>query len=91
MSVDIEPFIIAGGHDPEKWVTTPRWIGSVKFTAGFLRNQQLLVGFDPLEETETQPANPYHGGVWGTFSRAIQQSLQNEAQWYVAIPDVDLA
>lgn len=91
MSVDIEPFIVLDGLDPQQWVTSPRWIGSVKFTAGFLRNQQLLVGFDPLEETEAQPANPYHGGVWGSFSRGIQQALQSEAEWFVQIPDVDLA
>lgn len=90
MSVDIEKFIVEGGDEPEQWVTTPRWIGSVCFSAGFLRGLQFQIGYHPIEETSERPANPYHGEVWGTFSRAQKIALQQNANWFVPIPDVEL-
>ncbi len=83
MSTDIEAFIIQNNLDPEKWVTSPRWIGSVKFSASCLRNKNLQVGYVPLEK------NPYHGGVWGV-TRSITKALQEEADWYVKIANVNL-
>lgn len=90
MSVDVLPFIIADGHDPGEWVTTPRWIGSVKFEAKFLRDRQLQVGYDPIEASQNHPGNPYHGSVWGEFTRRVICELQAGAAWFVAIPDVEL-
>jgi len=43
-----------------------------------------MVGFDPL------PENPYHGEVWGKFTKAQQRRLQQLAVWFVAIPGVKL-
>jgi hypothetical protein len=35
-----------------------------------------MVGFDPL------PENPYHGEVWGAFSKAKQKRLPELCQWF---------
>jgi hypothetical protein len=86
MSIDVHSFIVADEVDPKAWVMTPPWIGSVSFTASFLRAQEFMVGYDPLEE----PLNPYHGEVWGNFSKGKQNALRNNAVWFVAIPDVEL-
>jgi hypothetical protein len=84
MSIDIEFLIIEAGKDAHEYVDTPQFIGSVYFVADFLRREQLLVGWDPRDE------NPYHGGVWGGFSKSQRRRLGREAQWYNAIEGVDL-
>jgi hypothetical protein len=92
MSVDLEALIVRAGLDPRTYVTNPRWIGSIRFTAGALRAQGFIVGFDPLEEEPpSQPANPYHGEVWGSFSKETQRRLAALATWYVALPGVALS
>lgn len=89
MSVDLEALIIANGVDPKGYVTSPRWTGSVIFTAGSLRAEGFWVGYDPLdEELPDQPANPYHGEVWGSFPKSKQRRLAQIANWYVALPGV---
>ena len=82
MSVDIEKLIVEVGKDPRDYVTTPRWIGSVFLQAGPVRSEEFLVGYDPI------PANPYHGEIWGKFSKHKQRYLQSIAEWYVEIPGV---
>lgn len=89
MSVDIEKFIIAANLDPKTFVTSPRFSGSVQFTAGSARSAGLLVGKDPL------PENPYHGEVWGNnkpnrFSKGQQNILLRSSEWYVEIPEAIL-
>jgi hypothetical protein len=84
MSIDLERLIIEAKQDPRAYVTTPRWTGSVRFEAGALREEEFMVGFDP------RPENPYHGEVWGKFTRAQQRRLQQLAVWFVAIPGVKL-
>lgn len=84
MSVDLEKLIVEAMQDPRAFVTTPRWMGSVRFEAGALREEGFLVGFDPL------PENPYHGEVWGKFTKAQQRHLQEGAVWFVEIPGVKL-
>ena len=91
MSVDLEKFIVEGGHDAATWLTSPKWIGSVRFTAGFLREQTFLVGFDPIEGSDNEPPNPYHGEVWGTFTKSRQRAIQRGAEWFVEIPNVALS
>jgi hypothetical protein len=88
MSVDLEDLIIRAGVDPKKFVTTPRWIGSVKFNAKSIRSLNLIIGYDPLEETASMPSNPYHGEVWGVFTKGQIRQLQQIAQWYVPIDNV---
>jgi len=91
MSVDLVALITAGGLDPRVYVTTPRWVGSVIFTAGNLREAGFRVGYDPLEEQPPdQPANPYHGEVWGAFSKGQQKRLAEMARWFVALEGVSL-
>ena len=82
MSIDLERSIIEAGLDPKTYVTTPRWIGSVRFEAGALRAEGFKVGFDPI------PENPHHGQVWGSFSRASKQRLQELSVWFVPIENV---
>ncbi len=59
MSVDLQQQIEEAGLDARTYVTTPRWVGSLRFEASALRDEGFLVGFDPL------PENPHHGEVWG--------------------------
>jgi hypothetical protein len=82
MSVDLECSILGAGLDPKRYVTTPRWIGSVRFEAGALRSEGFLVGFHPL------PENPHHGEVWGDFSRAKKRLIQGHCVWFVPIQGV---
>lgn len=82
MSVDLQREIEAAGLDPRSFVTTQRWIGAVRFLAGDLRAEQFQVGFDPLS------INPYHGQVWGSFTRARQNQLRQICTWFVEINGV---
>ncbi|UYY60135.1 hypothetical protein [Sphingomonas sp. S2-65] len=90
MSVDVLPFVVADGRDPREWVTTPRWIGSVKFSAGFLRGLSLKVGYNPIPEVDGLPANPYHGEVWGISSKGQKNALKRAAEWFVEIDGVEV-
>ena len=81
MSVDLQRLIEEAGLDAKEFVKRHPWIGAVRFAAGTLRGKGLIVGFDPLVD------NPYHGEVWGNFSRTIQMSLRDIAEPFVAIPD----
>ena len=90
MSVDLQKLIEEAGLDAKKYVTTPRWIGSVRFTAEQLRAESFQVGFDPLEKKSTQDANPYHGEVWGNFSKGNQKKLRAMCEWFVKIADVSI-
>jgi hypothetical protein len=82
MSVDLERSILEAGLDPKAYVTTPRWISSVRFEAGTLRSDGFLVGFHPI------PENPHHGEVWGDFSKAKKRRLQALCGWFVVIEGV---
>ncbi len=88
MSVDLEQLMIEAQIEPIKFVTTPRWIGSVKFKAQFLRSLNFIIGYDPIEAEGLIPANPFHGEVWGRFTRSQIKQLQQNAEWYVPIKDV---
>jgi hypothetical protein len=90
MSLDIKPFIEADGVDPAAGVTTPRWIGSVKFKAEDLRSFELKVGYDPIPPPSPDE-NPYHGQAWGDCkNRNKKAAIRSKAEWFVQIPDVDL-
>lgn len=85
LSVDLQREIEEAGLNAVQFVTTPRWIGSVRFTAQQLRNEGFMVGFDPL-----LPDNPFHGEVWGQFTSGKKKQLSRLAQWFVPIPGVAL-
>jgi hypothetical protein len=85
MSVDLQQSIEAAGMDARAYVTTPRWMGSLRFEAGALRAEGFMVGFDPL------PDNPHHGEVWGKFSKAQQRRMAEIALWFVPIVGVAIS
>jgi hypothetical protein len=84
MSVDLKNLIESAGLDPQEYVTEPRWIGSVKFTVSDLRKLDFKVGYHPTKH------NPYHGEVWGKFSRSQINNLKTLAVWFVEIPQTNL-
>jgi hypothetical protein len=89
MSVDIEKLIIDAKLDPHTFVSSPRWIGSIRINVGDIRSTKCMVGFDPIEPPDPNP-NPYHGGVWGNFSKSTQKTLRKSSSWYVEIPNVSI-
>lgn len=84
MSVDLQKQIEEAGLDARVYVTSPRWVGSLRFEAGQLRGEGFKVGFDPL------PENPYHGEVWGTFSKPAQKRLRDLCKWFVPLDGVSI-
>ena len=84
MSVDLQKQIEDAGLDARDYVTNPHWIGSIRLFAHEFRSAGCQVGYHPIN------SNPYHGEVWGSFSRAQQRQLQTAATWFVAIPGVDV-
>ena len=84
MSVDLQQQIEVAGLNTKDFVTTPPWIGSVRFKAGQLRTEEFMVGFDPKD------SNPYHGEVWGKFTKAKQNRLRQLCEWFVPIDDVSI-
>ena len=71
LSVDVKSLIDAAGIDPKLFVTNPKQIGSVAFKTGAARAVELKVGLDP------EPDNPYHGQVWGKFSKPQEKALEH--------------
>lgn len=80
MSVDLQRLIEEAGLDARKFVISPPWIGAVRFAAGALRSEGLQIGYDPV------PGNPYHGEVWGSFTKTLQKKLLNLAEPFVPLP-----
>ncbi|NOU20634.1 MAG: hypothetical protein HOO93_02400 [Methyloglobulus sp.] len=81
LSVDLQQQIEEAGLEAKAFVTTPRWMGSIRFEAGHLRNEGFKVGYDPLED------NPFHGEVWGVFSKSKIKRLLQICTWFVPIND----
>ncbi len=82
LSVDLQNEIEKAGLDAKAYVTTPQWMGSVRIEAGQLRDEGFIVGSDPIE------SNPYHGEVWGNFTRPKKRRLLAICEWFVRIDDV---
>lgn len=85
MSVDLEQQIEEAGLDARQYVTTPRWVGSVRFVAGSLRAEGFQIGFDPTDD------NPYHGQVWGHFRKSHQRKLRELCEWFVPIEGASIS
>lgn len=85
MSVDLLREIVEAGLDPREFVISPPFLGAIKFTAGAFRRVDLMVGFDPLP-----PENPYHGEVWGEFTKPKQRQLLGVAEWFVPLEGIAL-
>lgn len=91
MSVDLQALIEEAGINPQQYVTTPKWMGSIRFMAGSLRTEEFKVGYDPIEEDPPRlQENPYHGEVWGTFNKSKQRKLREMCVWFVPIPGVSV-
>lgn len=85
MSVDLQREIEEAGLNARTYVSTPKWIGSIRLVAGEIRSAGFRIGYHPLE------TNPYHGEVWGKFTKAEQQELRNASDWFVPIPGVEIS
>lgn len=96
MSVDLEALMLEADVIPRDFVTTPRFRGSVSFTARVARDLGLRVGYDPITGGAGVEPNPYHGEVWGSsarpnsFSNGQKKGLQRASGWYVQLPDVSI-
>jgi len=95
MSVDIENLIVAANQNPQTYVTTPVFTGSVAFSAGDVRNLELWVGYEPIKDVPDVQDNPHHGEVWAkiekkSFTESQKSGLAKSARWYVELPDVDI-
>lgn len=85
LSIDIKKFIEDAGLDVKKFVTNPRFIGSVLICVDQIRALGYKVGYDPIQE------NPYHGEIWGNLkSQSNIKTLLKQASWFVAIDGVSL-
>jgi hypothetical protein len=82
LSVDLQRQIEEAGHDARIYVTSPRWVGSIRFEAKQFRELGFKVGYDPVVD------NPHHGEVWGDFNRTNQRELFRLCQWFVPIDGV---
>jgi len=80
--VDLQRQIEEAGLDAKVFVTTPRWTGSIRFEAVQLRNEEFKIGYDPF------PDNPYHGEVWGSFTKTKIAKLFQLCEWFVQINNV---
>ena len=84
MSVDLEHLILQAGICPKEHVTHSTWVGSIKIKAEDIRSSNFQVGYDPIND------NPYHGGIWGNFSKKNQNHLRSGSQWFVEIEGVSI-
>jgi hypothetical protein len=89
ISIDLEEWIVAAGKNAADFVTTPRWVGSVRFTAGAVRAEGCRVGWDPIPRQGSLPANDFHGEVWDA-NKLRQRRLHDIAEWFVPIDGVDI-
>lgn len=89
MSVDIEDWIRAAGKDPVEFVTSPKWVGSIRFRVGDVRAEGCRVGWDPIPRRGSLPANDYHAEVWD-LSPSRQKKLPGLAEWFVPIEGVEI-
>jgi hypothetical protein len=92
VSVDLQRPIEEDGLDSRNFVTNPKYLGSVRFTAGNLRHSNFKVGYDPVGPTETDdPENPYHGLLWGRISSSAYKQLMQTASWFKEIEGISLS
>lgn len=84
LSIDLKRQIEEAGYDAKQWVSTPKFTGSIILRTGDLRSENFMVGYDP------QDGNPYHGEVWGQFSRGRKKKVMSMSSWFVPIEGVAL-
>lgn len=84
VSIDLQQQIEEANLVATDYVSEPPWLGSIRFTAGALRNEGLQVGYDPV------PENQHHGQIWGSFTRGQKKQLLKLATWFVEMDGVSL-
>ena len=88
VSVDIEKLLLEANLDPGEYSEALPSVGSICWSAQYLRSEQLKVGYDPL------PNNPYHGGVWngtGRMSRGLRKRIISNSSWLKKVQNVEIA
>ncbi|MTE01678.1 hypothetical protein GIY56_15420 [Paracoccus sp. YIM 132242] len=96
MSVDAMQLMEIANIDVREFVTCPKYVASVQFSAGVARSAGLLVGYHPLEKDGDAPANPYHAEVWShpdpsrDFSKRQKKDILNTCEWFVALDGVSI-
>ena len=84
MSIDLKRHMEEDGVDAAAYVSVPPWLGSVIFTAQDFRNENLMVGYHPVDE------NPYHGEVWGNLTDGCKKRLLRIFKWFVPVKIEDI-
>lgn len=84
LSVDLQKQIEEAGLIAKDFVTNPRFTGSIRLETCQLRNEGFKVGYDPLDH------NPYHGEVWGNFSKAKRKKLFQLCTWFVPMENTSI-
>lgn len=90
MSVDFPHLMDRDGVDVADFVTTPVFSGSVSFPASAAREQDLWIGYEPID------GNPYHGEVWRPpppthrFTNTQKKALMQASEWFVELDGVDI-
>lgn len=91
ISIDLQRPIEEDGLDARQFVTTPKYIGSIRIAAGNLRAEELLVGYSPVDRDDpADPENPYHGLVWRKVTSTAFKRIMRSATWFVEIEGVSL-
>ncbi len=90
LSVDLQSQIEEAGLIATDFVTNPPFIGSIRFIACQLREEGFKVGYDPILNQPNLQDNPYHGEVWGNFSKAKKKRLFQLCSWFVPIEKVSI-
>ena len=84
VSVDIERLICEAGLRPTEYVTSPKWMGSLRLSCGDVRGLGFQVGYEPM------PDNHYHGSSWGNFGRSKCKLLLSKSRWFVELEGVEI-
>jgi hypothetical protein len=76
------------GINAREFVTSPKYLASIQFLAGNLRQEGYQIGYDPVPKGDPiDSENPYHGLLWGSPNdRAIKRLIAG-ASWFVAFAD----
>jgi len=77
LSVNLESVMDAEGRAPEDSLKHNPNDLLMSITAGLCRNQEQLVGPDPI------PEEPAHGYAFGKKSKGVQRALRDAAVWVV--------
>ena len=91
VSVDLMRPMLEDNVDCEKFVTTPKYLGSIVLEAKALRSASFKIGYDPVPENDPiDLENPYHGLLWGKVSSQKIKELIRNSSWLVPIDGVTL-